>query len=613
VNFVPSAELKARVDELVTHYPSDRPRAAALWLCHLVQDESGQLGAPEVEWIAGRLGVPNVDIYELVSFYPMFSAEPKGKFHLKVCRSISCHMAGAGKLVAAVKDKLGIDVGETTADGRFHLSEFECLADCGAAPVGMVNDEHHSNLDVKKFTALIERLAANGQEHVPLPQISEPHPKEHRLLLEGLAGTNEPESLESYRQRGGYRGLPKALGMTAEAIVQEVKTSGLRGRGGAGFPTGMKWSFIDKKSQKPVYLIVNGDESEPGTFKDRVLLHHRPFMLLEGLTIAAHAVGARVAYIYVRGEFPHAVQILEKAVATAKAAGLLGKNILGKGLDLEVYLHRGAGAYICGEETGLIESLEGKRAYPRIKPPFPAVSGVFQCPTVVNNVETLCNIPHIIEKGGAWFAGLGVKGSSGTRLLCVSGRVRRPGVYEIENGKLTLRELIFDVCGGLEEGRSVKGVIPGGTSMPILEPSKLDTSLDFDAIQAAGSLAGSGGIVVLDDRDDAVDMTLNISQFYAHESCGQCTPCREGTRWMEEVLHRVHRGKGRPDDVPLLLNIANNIDGKTICPLGEAAAWPVRALVTKYRSEFESACRPGSKPHASAPASSDEAEKALRP
>jgi NADH-quinone oxidoreductase subunit F len=595
VSFVPSTALQARIDTLIGHYPPDRIRAASLWLCHLVQDEARCLGPEQVEWIATRLGLPNIDVYELVSFYPMFSATPQGKFHLKVCRSVSCNLAGCGRIVKALKDKLGIEVGESTPDGMFHLSEFECLADCGAAPVAMVNDEHYGNLTEERVLSLVDALKSGENNSGPLAALSPAHPKERRLLLADLPAGNTPETLPQYRLRGGYRALKKALAMQPAEIVEEVKKSGLRGRGGAGFPTGLKWSFIDKKSGKPVYLICNGDESEPGTFKDRVLLHQRPFLLLEGIAIAAHAVGARTAYIYVRGEFPKAVEILEAAIELAKANKLLGKNILGSGFDLEIHLHRGAGAYICGEETGLIESLEGKRAYPRIKPPFPAVSGVFNCPTVVNNVETLCNIPMLIEHGSAWYSQIGVQGATGTRLLCVSGRVKRPGYFEIEQGSLTLRELIFDVCGGLEEGRTLKGVIPGGSSMPILLPDQIDVKLDFDSIQKAGSLAGSGGIVVLDDSCDVVDTTLNVAQFYAHESCGQCTPCREGTLWMEKILHRIHSGRGRPADVPLLLDVANNIDGKTICPLGEAAAWPVRALVTKYRGEFEKACDPSKK------------------
>src|ERR1017187_1086833 len=398
---------------------------------------------------------------------------------------------------------------------------------------------------------------------------------------------------DTYRKHGGYRAAEKALKMSSADIVEEVKKSGLRGRGGAGFPTGMKWSFLAKPEGVPRHLVCNADESEPGTFKDRYLMEFIPHLLIEGLLVSSFALNSNATYIYIRGEYAWIVDILNQAIAEAKNNGWLGKNILGSGFDCEIYVHRGAGAYICGEETALIESLEGKRAYPRIKPPFPAVVGLFGCPTVVNNVETLSNIPHIINNGAAWFKELGVPGSRGTRLVCVSGPVKRPGYYEFEMGKLTMRQLIDDLCGGLKPGRNLKGVIPGGSSMPVLKADQIDVALDFESLRKAGTMAGSGGIIVLDDTVDIVQSTLNVAQFYAHESCGQCTPCREGTLWMEKMLHRIRQGHGRPEDVDLLWDVADNIDGKTICPLGEAAAWPVKAFVTKYRSEFEAACKDG--------------------
>ena len=562
-----------------------------LWLCHLVQAHAGGLGPEQVAWIAAKLGVPPIDVHEVVTFYPMLSPAPLGRYQLKLCRTLPCALAGGGSLLDAARKRLGIDVGETTPDGRFTLLQFECLADCGNGPTLMVNDEHFHRMTADKLVALIDELErADRFVPQPLPQPPEAHPAEKRLLLARIAKPGYRGTLDEYVAEGGYAGLRKALGLKPDDLVAEVLNSKLRGRGGAGFPTGMKWKFVDRKSGKPVYLICNGDESEPGTFKDRVLVHHDPHLLIEGVVIAAFAVGAHTAYIYLRGEFPKGVDILERALAEARARNLVGPNILGSGFDLEIHLHRGAGAYICGEETGLIESLEGKRAYPRIKPPFPAVQGLFGCPTVVNNVETLCNIPQIVTGGATWFSGLGVAGSSGTRIVCVSGAVRRPGYYEIEMGKLTLRQLIFDVCGGLPEGRALKGVIPGGSSMPVLTPDKIDVPLDFDAIAKAGSMAGSGGVIVLDDTVDAVAATLNLAQFYAHESCGQCTPCREGTLWMEKLLHRMKAGGGRPGDADLLHEVADQIDGKTICPLGEAAAWPVKAFVTKFRKDFDAAC-----------------------
>ncbi len=591
MSLVVPKDLEAKIDELITHYPDANRRAAMLWLCHLLQNQYRVLGPEQVEWIAKKLRVEPIDVHEVVTFYPMFSAEPRGQFQLKVCRTLSCEMAGCGGILKAAKDRLGIDVDQTTPDGKFTLSTFECLADCSNGPALMVNDEHFNRMTSEKLVKLIDDLERSGTLHAQtLPTPPPPHAIEKRVLLANITKPNYRGNMEDYVAAGGYTALKKALGMKAEDIVTEVLNSKLRGRGGAGFPTGMKWKFVDRKSGKPVYLICNGDESEPGTFKDRVLVHHEPHLLLEGVIISAFAVGANTAYIYLRGEFPKAIEILEKAIAEAKAKNFLGKNILGSGFNLEIHLHRGAGAYICGEETGLIESLEGKRAYPRIKPPFPAVQGLFGCPTVVNNVETLCNIPHIINQGAAWFSAMGVAGSSGTRMVCVSGAVKKPGYFEIEMGKLTLKQLIFDVCGGLHDGRTLKGVIPGGSSMPVLTPDKIDVSLDFDAIVKAGSMAGSGGIMVLDDATDTVGATFNLAQFYAHESCGQCTPCREGTLWMEKILHRMKHGQGRPSDVDQLADIADNIDGKTICPLGEAAAWPVKAFVSKYRKDFEAKC-----------------------
>ncbi|MBI2506512.1 MAG: NADH-quinone oxidoreductase subunit NuoF [Candidatus Latescibacteria bacterium] len=583
---VPAA-LSQKIDEIITHYPSEHPRAPVLWLLHLLQDYYGHLGREQVEWTAARLGLPPIDVWELVSFYPMFTSEPRGKYHLKVCRTLSCEMGGCKAILDTLQQRLGLAPDQTTPDGQFTLSTFECLADCGNGPVMMVNDEHFANLTPEKAEALIDRLAQSGLEEQPLPPVPPAHPAEQRLIMANLSQPGYEGSLHSYLAAGGYQGLRKAVEMAPEAIVQELIDSKLRGRGGAGFPTGMKWRFVDRKSGKPIYLVCNCDESEPGTFKDRVLIHRDPHLLLEGIAITCFALGAKVGYIYIRGEFPKAVAIVQKAIDEARAANLLGRKILGKeGFDCEIYLHRGAGAYICGEETGLIESLEGKRAYPRIKPPFPAVRGVFNCPTVVNNVETLCNIPQIITKGGIWFAGMGVPGSAGTRLVCVSGAVVKPGYFEFEMGKLTLRQLIFDICGGLREGRTLKGVIPGGSSMPILLPEQLDVTLDFDAIQKAGSMAGSGGIIVLDDATPIVEAAFNLARFYAHESCGQCTPCREGTLWLEKMLHRIREGQGRPEDVDLLWEVADNIEAKTICPLGTAAAWPVKAFTSKYKAEF---------------------------
>ena len=394
-------------------------------------------------------------------------------------------------------------------------------------------------------------------------------------------------TLAAYAARGGYQALGRALGKLAPAdVVEAVKRSGLRGRGGAGFPTGMKWSFIPKDSGKPVYLVCNGDESEPGTFKDRMLMEEDPHQIVEGIILASYAIGCRRAFLYCRGEFVQAARVLERALAEAYAAGHLGRNILGSGFDLEVVLHRGAGAYICGEETGLLESLEGKRGQPRAKPPFPAVSGLYRSPTVVNNVETLANLPHIVTRGADWYAAIGPSRSPGPRLFSVSGHVERPGTYELPMS-VTLRELIEVEAGGIRRGRRLKAVIPGGSSAPVLTPKHLDLSLDFESLAAAGSMGGSGGVVVMDETTCMVRVGAVVSRFYHHESCGQCTQCREGTAWLHKVLARLERGQGRKEDLDLLLDMCDNMKGKTICVLSDAAAMPIESYLKYFRDEFE--------------------------
>ncbi|GIW40689.1 MAG: NADH-quinone oxidoreductase subunit F [Candidatus Binatia bacterium] len=397
------------------------------------------------------------------------------------------------------------------------------------------------------------------------------------------------DRLEVYVADGGYTAARTALReKTPAEIVEMVRVSGLRGRGGAGFPTGVKWGFLPKDSPKPRYLCVNADESEPGTFKDRQIIEFNPHLLLEGTLISAYAIQAHVAYVYIRGEFARGAAILERALREAYAAGHFGRNIYGTGYDLEVYIHRGAGAYICGEETGLIESLEGKRAYPRVKPPFPATVGVFGCPTIVNNVETLACVPLIVGRGPEWFRAIGPEKCPGPKLYCLSGHVQRPGVYEAPMG-ISLRELVYGEAfgGGIPGGKKLKGVIPGGSSVPVLLPEEIDVPMDFDSVAQAGSLLGSCGIIVMDEDTCMVDALRVIARFYHHESCGQCTPCREGTGWLERVLEHLEFGGARPDEVDLLLRIADNMMGNTICLLADAAAMPTRSFVTKFRSEFE--------------------------
>ena len=420
-----------------------------------------------------------------------------------------------------------------------------------------------------------------------------------KILLDKI---NVPgiRTYEVYRKEGGYTSVEKALKkMTPDEVVEEVKTSGLRGRGGAGFPAGMKWSFIDKKSGKPRHLVCNADESEPGTFKDRFLMEYIPHLLIEGMITSSYALGANLSYIYIRGEYMWVYKILENAIAEAKAAGWLGKNILGSGYDLDLYVQIGAGAYICGEETALIESLEGKRGNPRIKPPFPAVMGLWQNPTVVNNVETIAAVPWIVNNSGADYAGIGIGRSTGTKLISASGNIKNQGVFEIDLG-LSVYEFMNsdEYCGGMQTDRPLKALVPGGSSVPILPANLIyktaareDRLMTYESLAdggfATGSMLGSGGFIVYDDRACIVRNTWNFSRFYHHESCGQCTPCREGTGWLEKVLWRIENGQGREEDVELLWSIQAKIEGNTICPLGDAAAWPVAAAIRHFKDEFE--------------------------
>jgi len=416
-------------------------------------------------------------------------------------------------------------------------------------------------------------------------------PTYEKILLKNMERPGYAGTLPEYLAAGGYEAVRSVLGKIPPAeVIEIVKRSGLRGRGGAGFPTGLKWGFVPKDSDRPKYLLCNADESEPGTFKDRQLIERDPHQLLEGMILAAYAIGCHHSYIYVRGELVYGAGVLTRALAEATAQGFLGKNILGSGYDLTVTLHRGAGAYICGEETALIESLEGKKGMPRIRPPFPAVRGLYQCPTVVNNVETLSNLPHILTRGPAWYASIGTEKSKGTRIFSVSGHVNRPGNHELPLS-VTLRELLTEHAGGVSGGRALKAVIPGGASAPVLTPQHLDVGMDFESLAAAGSMGGSGGVIVMAEGTCMVKVGEVVARFFHHESCGQCTQCREGTAWLHKVLARIERGGGRREDLDLLLDVCDNMTGKTICVLSDAAALPVASYLRYFRDEFEAHVR----------------------
>ena len=420
------------------------------------------------------------------------------------------------------------------------------------------------------------------------------HEKEVRLLSKHF-GEPEARTLEGWKARGGYQNLTKAFEMGREAIINEVKAAGLRGRGGAGFPAGVKWSFMPKEQTRPHYLLCNADESEPGTFKDRELLRWTPHQLIEGMIIAAYAIQAEQTYVYCRGEFFETTQVLAKAVEEAYEAGYLGENILGSGVTVHMTVHCGGGAYICGEETALMNSLEGRRGTPRVKPPFPAQAGYLNMPSTVNNVETLSSVPFIIEKGAAAYREHGTEKSPGTKLFCVSGHVRRPGNYELPLG-FPLKDLIYDVCGGLAEGRTLKGVIPGGSSVPILNKEEAEScEMSYEGVEEAGSQLGCAAVIVMDDTTDMVKQVRRMVGFYSHESCGQCTPCREGSAWTEKILRRIEDGRGTEEDLDTLMEVTSQMEGTTICVLSDSVAAPVQSSINKFRDEYLARIRTGEK------------------
>jgi NADH-quinone oxidoreductase subunit F len=608
------AELERRMDDAIGRYPTEHRRSAAMPLLHLWQEHFGFISDEGTVWIAEKLGLQPINILALVTFYPMFRQQQAGKTHIRVCRTLSCAMAGGIELMEKLCETLGIqrstDGDEmhnpiaVSADGKYSVEFVECLASCHTAPVCMVGEQLHEHVDPNLAADFLRnRQSPIGNLQLPWP----PHPMERRLVYKNIGRPGWTTDIDCYLRDGGYEQLKQAMTLSRADIVNKVKNSGLRGRGGAGFSCGLKWSFIKADEKRPVYLICNADESEPGTFKDRYIIHYDPHQLLEGMLISCYALNVHTAYIYIRGEFPEGAKILHHAIEEARQHNFLGKDILGSGFDVEFYIHRGAGAYICGEETGLIESLEGKRGYPRIKPPyFPAVLGLYMNPTIVNNVETLCDIKHIVAMGGAEYARLGRPNNTGTRVLCVSGDVQRPGYFEVEVGAVTMGQLIYEMAGGLRPGRKLKAVIPGGSSAKVLradERFKLkqtradgstiereisidDIPMDFDSLAAAGSMAGSGGVMVLDDSRDMVWVLNNINKFYAHESCGQCTPCREGSLWMQKITDRMLCGGGVVEDPKTLKTIGDNIAGRTICAFGEACAWPTQSFVEKFPEEF---------------------------
>jgi NADH-quinone oxidoreductase subunit F len=579
--------LEAKFTELIGRYPVKRSALIPMML--YAQDHFGFLGDELLDEIAKRLSLNIVQVKETLAYYSMLRRKPAGRYHVQVCTNISCMLRGGNELYQHVQKRLGLGNKEVSQSGTFSLEEVECIGACTGAPAIQVNYDFYEELTPDKVDVIFEELQ-DGRKPKPVPVISggihERHPAEVPVISRRF-GIPNSKKIDVYMQHDGYQALEKALKqMTPDLIIDEMKKSNLRGRGGAGFPTGMKWSFVPKDTSKPKYVLANCDESEPGTSKDRPLLEMDPHQLIEGMVIAGRAVGAQAGYAYVRGEYRYVIDILDVAIAEAYAKGYLGKNILGSGFDFDLATHTGAGAYECGEESALMESLEGKRGYPRIRPPFPAVVGLYGCPTVINNAETLSSVPAIILKGGEWYAGLGTPKNGGTRLYSISGHINKPGIYELPLG-FNLKRMIEDVAGGMKDGKKLKAVIPGGSSCPLMSANEIDVALDFDSVAKVGSMLGSGGTVVIDEDTCMVDVARRIMHFYAHESCGWCIPCREGTTWLRKMLDRFHEGGGRPEDIPLIDELSKNMLGRTFCPLGDAAAMPTISIVKKWRNEFE--------------------------
>ena len=582
-----SPKLSMKFEKLETSYPVKR--SALIPMLMYAQDEFGYISDEMIAEIARRLDLNNVQVEETLAYYSMLRRKPMGRYHVQVCTNVACMLKGGYKVLERAKKRLEIGHKETTQDGVFSLEEVECIGACTGAPAMQVNYDFYENVTPLKFDRIIEELDA-GKHPVPEPVTSGALHDRHVLetpLISQRWGTKDSRKLDVYVKQAGYKALEKALKeMTPESIIEEVKKSNLRGRGGAGFPTGMKWSFVPKDSPKARYVICNADESEPGSCKDRPLMEMDPHQLIEGMVIAARAINSHQGFIYIRGEYRYVLDIVDAAIAEAYAAGYLGKNILGTGFDFDLLTHTGAGAYECGEESALMESLEGKRGNPRIKPPFPAVVGLYGCPTIINNVETLSAVPSIILEGGEAYANRGTPKNGGTRLLCVAGHVNKPGIYEIPLG-MNMKKFIDEIAGGIRGGKKLKAVIPGGSSCPVFNADEIDVAMDYDAVAKAGSMLGSGGMVVIDEDTCMVDMARRIMHFYAHESCGWCIPCREGTSWLQKMLDRFHAGLGRTEDIDLIGELSKNMLGRTFCPLGDAAAMPTISIVTKFRNEFE--------------------------
>ncbi len=603
-----SESVRQEIRKWMDLYPAGKQRSALLPALFVIQREFGYCRVDAQNELAEMFELEPAEVGAVVGFYNMFHEEPKGDYHVEVCTNVPCMLRGGYQCLHHFEESLQIRHGQQTPDGRFALDHMECLGSCGSAPMASVTEKstgrirYFEELDSAEDVQKVVDLLASGKGFDELERWTpEGDPElagkaagpythggmEPRFLM-ARVDTPEGHTLASYEADGGYETARRVLTtMQPAEVVEQVKASGLRGRGGAGFPTGTKWGFLPANTF-PRYLVVNADESEPGTFKDRIIMEYDPHQLIEGIIISSFAIEAERAFIYIRGEYYFAYTRLVEAVKEATAKGYLGENIFGTGRSLLLVVHRGAGAYECGEETALLSSLEGFRGHPRMKPPFPAVAGLYAKPTIVNNVESISNVPHIMRHGVEWYRGFGTEKSPGIRIFCLSGNVKRPGIYELPHS-IPLRELIDTYGGGLQdESAPIKAVVPGGLSMKLLTVDQLDTPLDYEAVAAAGSALGSAGVIVIDERTSMVEVARRTLSFYREESCGKCTPCREGTGWLEDILLRVEAGGGREQDLALMERVTKFIAGKSFCPFGDAAVWGLQSNLAKFRSEFVS-------------------------
>lgn len=526
----------------------------------------------QLEEVAQKLNLPLSKVYGAVTFYTLLSPKPKGKYVLRICSSTPCYMAGSENLLKYLKDKLKIQEGETSADGLFTLESTSCLGICAVAPAIMVNDRVYGDLNIQKLDQIIERRKRGKIEKEKFVSLRANilSNKEGRIVLQNC-GIINPESIEEYKMRNGYAALSKAIiKMTPQEVIKEVKDSKLVGRGGAAFPTGLKWEFTFRAADKPKYIVCNADEGEPGTFKDRLILENDPHKIVEAMVIAGYAVGAEYGYIYIRGEYNLSIKRIKQAIEMAKEQNYLGKNILGTKFSFNLVIREGAGAYICGDETALMESIEGKRGEPRLKPPYPPTSGLWNKPTVINNVETLANIPSIILKGADWYNKIGLAESTGTKVLTLLGDIKNQGAVEVPLGT-NLKDILYDIGGGIKEGKKLKMVQLGGPSGSYLSPDMIDISLDYKVLSQAGLTLGSGVVLVLCEDRCTVDIVRNIARFFQHESCGKCTPCREGTAIIYQILTKIALGKGENNDLETLKLLGEIMKDASFCGLGQTA------------------------------------------